>query len=295
MLGLRARAACGSGPALTVTSSETGSAALAALDRVVTWSSTSGSGRRCQYAWELRAAFARRAGRHVRARRCRRTTTLVEVTRQVNADVLAPRTACGAERLGSIDRVTAERHGAIRVGTPRELRAGGAGVRRARHAPGRLLRPARRGGQLACRSCRRRSVRSTRTSWRATRSGCSPRCSSPTTGASSTTDAPGPAATRSSRDRHAVRPRAARPGRPGGRRRRPARRGRGRVPADRRRRAFELSSEPGRPGLVRPAGRHLGVAADIGGVPTDAHQPPHAAGARHRRAVPRGWRAAASR
>jgi uncharacterized glyoxalase superfamily metalloenzyme YdcJ len=46
-------------------------------------------------------------------------TTLVEVSQEVNADVLAQRD--DAERLGSIERVTAERHGAIRVGTPREL------------------------------------------------------------------------------------------------------------------------------------------------------------------------------
>ena len=46
--------------------------------------------------------------------------TLVDVSREVNEDF---RRAHGAEaeRLGSIDRVTAERHGAIRVGSPREL------------------------------------------------------------------------------------------------------------------------------------------------------------------------------
>ena len=46
--------------------------------------------------------------------------TLVAVSREVNEDHLA---AYGgrAERLGSIERVTAERHGAIRVGSPREL------------------------------------------------------------------------------------------------------------------------------------------------------------------------------
>lgn len=70
--------------------------------------------------WELRAAFARRMaetyGREVPA-----YTTLVEVAGQVNADVVARRGAA-AERLGSIERVTAERHGAIRVGTPAELR-----------------------------------------------------------------------------------------------------------------------------------------------------------------------------
>ncbi|MGQ7297146.1 2-oxoadipate dioxygenase/decarboxylase [Quadrisphaera sp. KR29] len=47
-------------------------------------------------------------------------TTLVEVSRAVNADVAAARGA-DAERLGSLERVTAERHGAIRVGSEREL------------------------------------------------------------------------------------------------------------------------------------------------------------------------------
>ncbi|MFJ7073757.1 2-oxoadipate dioxygenase/decarboxylase family protein [Streptomyces sp. NPDC098781] len=69
--------------------------------------------------WQLRAAFAVRLsemyGREVPA-----YTTLVDVSREVNEDVLGTRGA-DAERLGSIGRVTAERHGAIRVGTPREL------------------------------------------------------------------------------------------------------------------------------------------------------------------------------
>ncbi|GHJ39799.1 VOC family protein [Streptomyces sp. TS71-3] len=69
--------------------------------------------------WRLRAAFARRLsemyGQEVPA-----YTTLVDVSREVNEDVLRARGA-DAERLGSIGRVTAERHGAIRVGTPREL------------------------------------------------------------------------------------------------------------------------------------------------------------------------------
>lgn len=47
-------------------------------------------------------------------------TTLVEACEHVNADVLARRGG-DAERLGSIRRVTAERHGAIRVGTETEL------------------------------------------------------------------------------------------------------------------------------------------------------------------------------
>lgn len=70
-------------------------------------------------ATELRARFAHALstlyGTEVPA-----YTTLVEVSGAVNADVLAAR-GPGAERLGSIARVTAERHGAIRVGTPDEL------------------------------------------------------------------------------------------------------------------------------------------------------------------------------
>jgi uncharacterized glyoxalase superfamily metalloenzyme YdcJ len=70
--------------------------------------------------WWLRAEFARRLsemyGREVPA-----YTTLVRVSREVNDDVLRARGAA-AERLGSAERVTAERHGAIRVGTPGELR-----------------------------------------------------------------------------------------------------------------------------------------------------------------------------
>lgn len=69
---------------------------------------------------ELRAAFARSLsamyGAEVPA-----YTTLVDVSAAVNADYVAahPETA---ERLGDLDRVTAERHGAIRVGTADELR-----------------------------------------------------------------------------------------------------------------------------------------------------------------------------
>lgn len=69
--------------------------------------------------WRLRAAFAARLsemyGQEVPA-----YTTLVDVSREVNEDVLREQGA-DAERLGSISRVTAERHGAIRVGTPQEL------------------------------------------------------------------------------------------------------------------------------------------------------------------------------
>ncbi len=69
--------------------------------------------------WQLRARFARALsdmyGREVPA-----YTTLVDVSREVNEAVVASRGA-DAERLGSLDRVTAERHGAIRLGTPHEL------------------------------------------------------------------------------------------------------------------------------------------------------------------------------
>lgn len=67
----------------------------------------------------LRALFAERLstlyGQEVPA-----YTTLVEVSHEVNRRVLE-RDGADAERLGSIERVTAERHGAIRVGSPREL------------------------------------------------------------------------------------------------------------------------------------------------------------------------------
>ena len=71
---------------------------------------------------QLRAAFAVRLaemyGREVPA-----YTTLVEVAREVNADHAARAAAagCDVDRLGSLERVTAERHGAIRLGSPREM------------------------------------------------------------------------------------------------------------------------------------------------------------------------------
>ncbi|MDQ1716765.1 MAG: hypothetical protein QOE89_718 [Pseudonocardiales bacterium] len=71
--------------------------------------------------WQLRAAFAQRMascyGREVPA-----YNTLVDVAAEVNREVLE-RDGAAAQRLGRIDRVTAERHGAIRIGTPAELRA----------------------------------------------------------------------------------------------------------------------------------------------------------------------------
>ncbi|AOR36545.1 DUF1338 domain-containing protein [Streptomyces fodineus] len=69
--------------------------------------------------WQLRAAFAERLSR-MYGQEVPAYTTLVDVSREVNEDVLRAQGA-DAERLGSIGRVTAERHGAIRVGTPREM------------------------------------------------------------------------------------------------------------------------------------------------------------------------------
>jgi uncharacterized glyoxalase superfamily metalloenzyme YdcJ len=47
-------------------------------------------------------------------------TTLVDVSNEVNQRYL-DRLGSEAERLGTIDRITAERHGAIRVGSPKEI------------------------------------------------------------------------------------------------------------------------------------------------------------------------------
>jgi uncharacterized glyoxalase superfamily metalloenzyme YdcJ len=69
--------------------------------------------------WELRSRFAQRLadlyGREVPA-----YITLVEVSQEVNTEVI-DRLGADAQRLGTISRVSAERHGAIRVGTPEEL------------------------------------------------------------------------------------------------------------------------------------------------------------------------------
>lgn len=68
---------------------------------------------------ELRARFAARLsalyGSEVPA-----YNALLDVSHQVN-DRVVRRVGPAAQRLGSIDRITAERHGAIRVGSPREM------------------------------------------------------------------------------------------------------------------------------------------------------------------------------
>lgn len=69
--------------------------------------------------WKLRADFAislaELYGNEVPA-----YNTLVEVSREVNERYIA-KNGHEAERLGSVDRVTAERHGAIRVGSVKEM------------------------------------------------------------------------------------------------------------------------------------------------------------------------------
>jgi uncharacterized glyoxalase superfamily metalloenzyme YdcJ len=68
--------------------------------------------------WRLRERFA--AGLSVMyAGEVPAYTTLVEVSASVNRDYVMRHPH--ADRLGSLERVTAERHGAIRVGTPTEL------------------------------------------------------------------------------------------------------------------------------------------------------------------------------
>jgi uncharacterized glyoxalase superfamily metalloenzyme YdcJ len=69
--------------------------------------------------WQLRGEFASRLsvmyGMEVPL-----YTTLLDVSQRVNHDVSRAQ-GVDAHRLGSIERVTAERHGAVRVGTPGEL------------------------------------------------------------------------------------------------------------------------------------------------------------------------------
>ncbi len=69
--------------------------------------------------WQLRSMFALRLSR-MYGEEVPAYNTLLEVSQAVNQTVLA-RDAAAAQRLGTIERVTAERHGAIRVGTPIEL------------------------------------------------------------------------------------------------------------------------------------------------------------------------------
>lgn len=68
---------------------------------------------------QVRAAFALRLST-IYGREVPLYTTLVEVSQAVNRDVIAA-SGAAALKLGGVERVTAERHGAIRVGTAEEL------------------------------------------------------------------------------------------------------------------------------------------------------------------------------
>ncbi|MFI0816310.1 2-oxoadipate dioxygenase/decarboxylase family protein [Streptomyces sp. NPDC021098] len=70
--------------------------------------------------WQLRARFARSLS-DLYVREVPGSAALLDLTHQVNADVLG-RDGATAQRLGSGERVAAERHAALRVGTPAELR-----------------------------------------------------------------------------------------------------------------------------------------------------------------------------
>ncbi|OUS94010.1 2-oxoadipate dioxygenase/decarboxylase family protein [Rhodococcus sp. NCIMB 12038] len=70
--------------------------------------------------WELRARFARALGAAY-GRTVPAYVTLVEVADEVNAD-FAARNPAEAERRGGLARITVERHGAIHLGGPTELR-----------------------------------------------------------------------------------------------------------------------------------------------------------------------------
>jgi uncharacterized glyoxalase superfamily metalloenzyme YdcJ len=73
--------------------------------------------------WQLRARFAR-ALSDAYAREVPAHATLVDVAARVDADVLR-RDGDRVRRLGGIERVRAERHAAVRVATPGELRRAG--------------------------------------------------------------------------------------------------------------------------------------------------------------------------
>ena len=197
--------------------------------------------------------------------------TLVEVAQEVNQRVIA-REGADAERLGSIDRVTAERHGAIRVGTPEEL----AQVSRVFGALGmfsvRVLRPARRGAGAGPR--RLHGVPAPRPR----RAGGEPvpgvhLDAGPRGPTLLRPGSRGPAAELPGRPRALPR-RAPRPGRRRHRARGAVGSRCGPVPGAGRR-VLRALRRPGRPGLVRRARAHLGCRRRHRRCDDDPHQPPH--------------------
>ena len=228
---------------------------------------------------DLRAEFALRLadlyGTEVPA-----YNTLVDVSREVNEDFVA---AHGGRRRAARQHRPGDGGAARRDPGGLAARAGPgrAGVRRLRDVPGRLLRPAGRLEELGPGGLHRLPSGRRRRSWRATRSGCSPRCWSPPTGASSTrrrkrgwrsSSAPGPCSGPSCWSWPTDRPTAG---------------GLDAADADRfldlATAAFELSDRAGRPRLVLRAGADLRRRRRHRRGAVDPHQPPDAAGARHRR------------
>ena len=68
--------------------------------------------------WQLRAQFAAAMSRRYAAE-VPAYTALVDVTTEVNRDYVTNHQDVAS--LGSLERITADRHGAIRVGSPNEL------------------------------------------------------------------------------------------------------------------------------------------------------------------------------
>ena len=207
--------------------------------------------------------------------------TLVEVTREINAEV-AGRDGGDAERLGSVARVSAERHGAIRVGTPREL------AQAARVFAAFGMHPV---GFYDLRDAGPGAVPVVSTAFRPLDADELARNPFRVFTSMLVVDDPRyfDADTRAGlqaflADRVLFPPElltlADRAAAEGGLPER--RRGRAAAPRDGRVRAVV---DPGRPGLVRPSGGHLVGRRGHRRGADDAPQPPHAARARHRRAA----------
>ena len=187
-----------------------------------------------------------------------------------------------AERLGSLDRVTAERHGAIRVGSAARTRRRGRPVRRVRHVPGRLLRPARAASPVPVVSTAFRPIDADQLARNPFRV---------FTSMLATADARFfPAELRGRVERFVAERQLFDPALIAEARRIAADGGADRERAERfvaaAVAAFALSREPIDRGWYEELTRVSAVAADIAGVRHHAHQPPDPASARHRRAVP---------
>lgn len=214
--------------------------------------------------WRLRARFAAALSR-LYAAEVPLYSKLLEVSTEVNRE------------LGATERVTTERHGAIRVGSPRELEeVADLFAAFGMYPVGFTIcaTPNRR-----CRWCRRLSGRLMQTSWSATRFGCSPPCWRRPISASS----PRPARPRRAPPGSpaAVRARADRRGAPYSRRGRHGPRVRAAL-RRRRRRRVRVVTGADRSRVVRRAEPRIGGGRRHRRCRHDAHQSPDAACARHR-------------